>query len=80
MAYTLSTCGWCKKTKEWLKNNNYEYEYLDVDLLEGEDRDKIAEEVKKFNERLSYPTVVINDDIVVVGHDSDSLKEALENA
>jgi len=29
--YTLSTCGWCKMTKQYLKDNDTAYEYLDVD-------------------------------------------------
>ncbi|UCH90286.1 MAG: glutaredoxin [Thermoplasmata archaeon] len=75
--YTISTCGWCKKTKAWLKSNKYEYEYIDVDLLQGDERDKISEEVKQYNEMLSFPTVVIDEEIVVVGHDAEKLKEAL---
>lgn len=60
-------------------DNSYEYEYIDVDTLEGADKEKIQDEVRKFNERVSFPTVVIDDSIVIVGHDSDKLKEALEN-
>jgi glutaredoxin len=77
--YTISTCVWCKRTKQWLKTNNYEYEYIDVDLLSAEEREEINKEIKKFNERLSFPTVVIDDEVVVVGHNSEMLKEALEN-
>jgi glutaredoxin len=77
--YTVSTCVWCKKTKKWLKDNSYEYEYIDVDLLEGEDKQKIQDEVRALNDRVSFPTIVIDDTVVIVGHDSDKLKEALEN-
>jgi glutaredoxin len=62
-----------------LKTNNYEYEYIDVDLLSAEEREEINKEIKKYNERISFPTVVIDDEVVVVGHNSDMLKEALEN-
>jgi glutaredoxin len=77
--YTISTCVWCKKTKSWLKEHDYEYEYIDVDKLQGDERDKIFEEIGQYNEKKSFPTIVIDDEIVIVGHDSDSLKEALEN-
>jgi glutaredoxin-like protein NrdH len=33
--YTLSTCGWCKKMKALLKKLDVEYEYEDIDLLQG---------------------------------------------
>jgi len=34
----LSTCGWCKKTKQFLRENDVEYEYLDVDTATPEER------------------------------------------
>jgi len=40
--YAISTCAWCKLTKNFLKTNNIEYEYVDVDLLSGEDRERIC--------------------------------------
>ena len=39
--YALSTCVWCKLTKQFLKDNDIEYEYVDVDLLDDEDRRKL---------------------------------------
>ena len=31
--FTLSTCQWCRKGKQWLTDNKYAYKYIDVDLL-----------------------------------------------
>ena len=50
-----------------------------MDLLEGEEKTKFQNEAKQYNERLSFPTVVIDDEIVVIGHDSEKLKEALSD-
>ena len=44
--FTLSTCGWCKKTKELLKSLDIEYEYVDVDKLTGDDIETVRDEVK----------------------------------
>jgi glutaredoxin len=77
MLYALSTCGWCKKTKEFLKENGIEFSYVYVDLLEGNDRDEAIKEVGKWNPRRSYPTVVINDEISVAGFKEDEIKKAL---
>ena len=40
MLYALSTCGWCKKTKQLLRENNFKFEYLDVDKANRADRKK----------------------------------------
>jgi glutaredoxin-like protein NrdH len=77
MLYALSTCGWCKKTKELLNDIGVEYSYIFVDLLEGNDKDRTMDEVKKRNPRCSFPTVVINDEKCIVGYKEDEIREAL---
>ena len=76
MLYALSTCGWCRKTKELLNELGVEYEYIYVDLLEDEDEDTAMDEVKKWNPRLSFPTLVI-DDKCIVGFKEDEIREVL---
>jgi glutaredoxin-like protein NrdH len=76
MIYTLSTCSHCKATKKFLSDCDVKYEFTDVDLLEGEERKAILEDVKKWNPRCSFPTIVIGDK-VVVGHREDEIREAL---
>ncbi len=75
--YALSTCAWCKKTKNLLKELGTEYYYLDVDLLTGEEREKTVDELKKWNPRCSFPTLVINDDTCIVGYDEHRIREVL---
>ncbi|MBU7018547.1 MAG: glutaredoxin family protein [Theionarchaea archaeon] len=77
MLYALSTCAWCKKTKALLNSMNVEYSYIDVDLLKGEERDKVIEDLKKWNPRCSFPTLVINNDTSVVGYKEDEIREVL---
>ena len=74
--YTLSTCSHCKATKRFLDECAVKYDFTDVDLLEGEERAAILEDVKKFNPRCSFPTIIIGDK-VIVGHKEDQIKEAL---
>ena len=33
--YFISTCGWCRKTKRLLDENDVDYEYEYIDLLSG---------------------------------------------
>ncbi|MFO7559494.1 MAG: glutaredoxin family protein [Desulfobacterales bacterium] len=74
--YSLSTCGHCRSAKKLLSECNIEYEYVDVDTLEGEERKAIIEDVKKVNERCSFPTIIIGDK-VIVGYKEKEIKEAL---
>ena len=74
--YALSTCSHCKSTKKLLSECNVEYEYIEVDDLEGEERKAILADIKELNPRCSFPTVKIND-IVIVGYKEKQIKEAL---
>jgi glutaredoxin len=74
--YALSTCVWCKRTKEFLKDSGIAYEFVDVDLAEGEEREKIDEEMSKVG-GFSYPTVVVDGKKVIRGFRVEEIKEAL---
>jgi len=76
MIYTLTTCSHCKSTKKLLDECTVQYEFVDVDLLQGEERAAILEDVKKFNPRCSFPTIIIGDK-VIVGFKEKEIKEAL---
>ena len=76
--YALSTCVWCKLTKEYLNENNVQYEYVDVDLCTEEDKQKIRETITNMGGMLSYPTTIVDDKKVITGFRKDLLKEALE--
>jgi len=78
LLYALSTCAWCKMTKQFLKDNNIEYEYVDVDLCHEENKEKIKREILNRGGSLSYPTIIIDDKILITGFRKDKLKEILE--
>ena len=74
--YSLSTCSHCKSTKKFLSDCSVMYDFVDIDLLKGEERKAILEDVKKFNPKCSFPTIIIGDK-VVVGFKENEIKEAL---
>ena len=74
--YSLSTCSHCKATKKLLDECTIEFDFVDVDLLEGEERKAMLQEVKQFNERCSFPTIIIGKK-VIVGYKEKDIKEAL---
>jgi glutaredoxin-like protein NrdH len=75
--YTLSTCIWCKKTKELLQKLNVGYDHVEVDLLEPEEKEKVMEDIKKFNPRCSFPSLVVDGKDCIVGFDEQKIKEAV---
>jgi glutaredoxin-like protein NrdH len=79
MLYAISTCVWCKKTKKLLNALNVDYHYVDVDLLNEEDQEKVEEEVKKWNPLCSFPTLVINDEDCVTGYDEKEIRSKISN-
>ena len=74
--YALSTCSHCKSTKRLLSECNVEYDYIEVDDLEGEERKAILTDIRALNPRCSFPTVKIND-TEIVGYREKQIKEAL---
>jgi glutaredoxin len=75
--FALSTCGWCKKTKRFLDDNNVDYEYEYVDLLSGDERARSREEMGRWNPRFTFPTIVVDDQEVIVGFKEERLREVL---
>ena len=76
--YGLSTCGWCKKTKELLTELGVGFDYVFVDYLDGDERDDTMEDVMKWNPRRSFPTLVINDKKCIVGYKEGKIRKALK--
>jgi glutaredoxin len=74
--FSLSTCSHCKSTKKLLSDCTIKYEFVDVDLLEGDERKAILEDVKKFNPKCSFPTIIIGEK-VIVGFKEEEIREAL---
>ncbi len=75
--YAISTCVWCKMTKQYLKDNDVEYEYIDVDLCDEKEKQEIREHILSKGGRLSYPTIIVDDKVLITGFRKDRFKEIL---
>jgi len=75
--YALSTCGWCRKTKELLKKLGVSYDFVDMDLLDYEEKKELVKDVKKCNPNITFPTLKINDECIL-GFKKDEIREALK--
>lgn len=73
--YTLTTCGWCRKTKALLQELGVAYDYVDVDEQEGGNKELARQEVLKWNQACSFPTIVVDGTDCLVGFQEDKLRE-----
>jgi len=78
LLFALSTCIWCKKTRMFLEEIGIDFKYIYVDLLSGNEKSEVINEIKKWNPQISFPTVVVNSKDVIVGFKKDELKEKLQ--
>lgn len=78
LLYAISTCPWCKKEKQLLKDNNIEFEYVDVDLCNDEDYEEIRKDIINRGGRFSFPAIIIDDIILINGFKEKEILEALE--
>jgi len=70
--YSTESCIWCKKAKEFFKENNVKYTELDV----GEN-EKNAKKMVEISGQTGTPVIVVEKE-VIVGFDEDKLKKLLK--
>lgn len=75
--FALSTCPYCRMTRSYLEENAVEFDLVEVDLLEGDERAAAIAEVKEISGGTSFPVLVIGDEIVV-GYNKKLIKELLD--
>jgi len=60
-----------------LEQEGVAFDFVYVDLLKGQERAEVVEEVRRWNPSVSFPTIVVDDAKCVVGYKQDQLKEVL---
>jgi glutaredoxin len=75
--YALSTCGWCRKTKNLLDQLDVAYDYEDVDLLDDKEAERASAEMRRWNPSGSFPLVIIDNLKVICGFMEDELRREL---
>jgi glutaredoxin-like protein NrdH len=76
--YALSTCVHCRGCRDLLNKSGCAYDCIDVDKLEPAERKRALEEIKTLNPRISFPTLVIGDK-VIVGFKKEEIQEILKS-
>jgi glutaredoxin len=79
MLYALSTCVWCRKTKQLLDDLGVDYHYVYVDLLDGNEKDHVMKNLEQWNPSRSFPTLVVENDHCIVGFKEDEIRDTLRS-
>jgi len=76
--FTISTCQWCRRCKNFLNDRNIRYKYIDIDQISMEEKGKILEYLRENYkpDRIAYPFLVC-DDKFVVGYDPNRYEELM---
>ncbi len=77
MLFALTTCGFCRRTRQFLEEHGIAFDCVYVDEARGADREKVLAEAARWNPRVTFPTLVVDDRTVVVGFDEARLRQAL---
>ena len=70
--YSTKMCPWCHKAKDFLKDNNIEFE--DKNVAEDE---AAKEEMVEKSGQMGVPVIVIEGHDPIVGFDVEAIKKAL---
>ncbi len=74
--YTLSTCPWCRKAKQFFRGNNIPFDYVDYDLQPEDEQEKIMGKMLEISGARSFPVVMIGER-VIVGYNPEKYSEIL---
>lgn len=61
-----------------LKKNKIGHETIDVDRLGKEEQSEILDILKSYNPKLSFPTLIIGDE-VIVGYNKEKIGKAIKS-
>lgn len=75
--FALSTCVHCRHAREFLEQNHVDVSPLYVDQQQGPGRQQALDDLRAYNPQLSFPTLVFNDGVVIVGFRPDEISKEL---
>ncbi len=76
--YTLSTCGWCRMTKKFLKEHDVDHEYVDVDQCDWKEREAAQDDMLARGGDLSFPFIIVDEKTLIQGFNEKKIAEVLD--
>ena len=75
--FTMSTCAWCDKMKELLSENGVKYHYIDLDLVDEEERDGTVEYLDSIYPKWGFPCLLFDEKVLILGYREGDIRETL---
>jgi glutaredoxin len=75
--YSLSTCLWCKRTKQFFEERKIQFDAVDYDKLDEAEQERLMAEMRANGGGGSFPYVCIGSD-VVQGYEPDEFERLLD--
>jgi glutaredoxin-like protein NrdH len=76
--YALSTCGFCKRAINFLKENSIKFKYVYFDELDMSTQEQLKRSLtEQFGEKLAFPFVVIENKKCMVGFEQQKWEKEL---
>ncbi|KGE71726.1 glutaredoxin family protein [Spirochaeta lutea] len=76
--YALSTCAFCERAMNFLKDQGYQYEYIFMDQIDINEKRAMKAELKaQFGSIPVFPLLVKNDSVHISGFVEEKWKEFL---
>ncbi|MCF7928460.1 MAG: glutaredoxin family protein [Spirochaetales bacterium] len=77
--YALSTCGFCKRGLNFLRDRDIPFRYIYINHMDLDEKAELKEQLRKrYNTRLVFPFVVIDDEDTLVGYAMSSWEERFD--
>jgi glutaredoxin len=77
--YALSTCGFCKKAINFLKENDIGFRYIFLDKINPMVKQTVKSELKQQYESLPvFPILVIDNERAISGYSEEKWKQILD--
>jgi glutaredoxin len=67
----------CNGVKRLLNDMGVAYSYIDVDLLDRDEKENTKAEMRKWHPKCPFPLLVINNNTCVIGNEPEQIKEAI---
>ncbi len=75
--FTTSTCAWCDKVKELLSENGVKYHYIDLDILDEEEREERVEFLDSIYPKWGFPCLLFNRKYLILGYREADIRKTL---
>ena len=75
--FTTSTCAWCDKMKELLSENGVKYHYIDLDLLDEEEREGRVEFLDSIHPNWGFPCLLFDKRVLILGYREADIRRIL---